>query len=89
MAMTGTGRPEEIIDAEFVEIASPSVALAPVSLPPDASTVASLNRPDPTFLTQLIANADHAPLASADAQAAYGRPKRERRSVARRTKQII
>ena len=53
-------------------------------------------RPDPSFVTQLIATADHAPQtramrrgSSADALAAYGPHISERRSVTRRTRQII
>jgi hypothetical protein len=94
--MTGTGHPEVIIDAEFVDIQNPSVELVPLSARLDVHPATALNRPDPSFLTQLIATADHAPQtrslrrgSPADAQAAYGPPTRERRSVTRRTKQII
>jgi hypothetical protein len=53
-------------------------------------------RPDPSFLTHLIATADQAPqtrsmrrVSIEDAQTAYGSPPQERRSVARRTRQVI
>lgn len=91
-----TGQAEVIIDAEFVEIPNPSVELVPLSARPDVHPTVLLNRPDASFVTQLIATADHVPQtcslrrgSPADAQAAYGPHIRERRSVTRRTKQII
>lgn len=94
--MTGTGRPETIIDAEFVEIPNPSVELVPLSARPDVHPATAVNRPDASFVTQLIATAEQAPqtcklrrASPADAQAAYGPHISERRSVTRRTKQII
>lgn len=94
--MTGTGRQDEIIDAEFVDIPAASVELVPLSARPDVPPAAALNRPDASFVTQLIATADHVPQtrslrrgSPADAQAAYGPHVSERRSVTRRTKQII
>jgi hypothetical protein len=55
---------------------------------------AALSRPDPSFVTQLIANAEHLPQAgrlrrasSQDAQMAYG-AKRPLSSVAARTRQV-
>lgn len=95
--MTGTRHPETIIDAEFVEIPNPSVELVPLSARPDVHpTAPTVNRPDASFVTQLIATAEQAPQtcklrrgSPADAQAAYGPHISERRSVTRRTKQII
>ena len=94
--MTTTGHPEVIIDAEFVDIPNPSVELVPLSARQDVHPPVPLNRPDPSFLTQLIATANHVPQtcslrrgSPADAQAAYGPHVSERRSVTRRTKQII
>jgi hypothetical protein len=94
--MTGTGRPETIIDAEFVDIPNPSAELVPLSAPVDGRPAGALNRPDASFLTHLIATADHLPqtcnarrASHADAQAAYGPHIAERRSVSRRTRQII
>jgi hypothetical protein len=95
--MTNTEQPEVIIDAEVVDdVPSTSVELVPLSARPDVRPTASLNRPDASFVTQLIATAEQAPQtrslrrgSSADAQAAYGPHIRERRSVTRRTKQII
>lgn len=94
--MTGTRHPEAIIEAEFVEIPNPSVELVPLSARPDVQPIAPVTRPDASFLTQLIATAEHVPQtcslrrgSCADAQAAYGPRAGERRSVTRRTKQII
>lgn len=94
--MSGPRQQETIIDAEFVEIPNPSVDLVPLSARPDVHPTAPANRSDASFLTQLIATAEHVPQtrclrrgSPADAQAAYGPPTGERRSVTRRTKQII
>jgi hypothetical protein len=95
--MTATGHPGTIIDAEVVSDASPGSAV----LVPLVATVRVLpktprTRPDPSFLTQLIATADQAPQtrnlrrgSCTDAQAAYGPHFSERRSVTRRTRQVI
>jgi hypothetical protein len=94
--MTGKEHPEEIIDAEFVDIPATSVELVPLSARPDVDCKIPLNRPDASFVTQLIATAEQAPQtrslrrgSNADAQTAYGSRVSERRSVKRRTKQII
>ncbi len=94
--MPNPGHPEVIVDAEFVDLPNPSVELVPLSARPDVHPPVPLNRPDASFLTQLIATADHIPQtcnlrrgSPADAQAAYGPHISERRSVTRRTKQII
>ena len=96
--MTGTKHPEVIIDAEVVDDApAASVELVPLSARKDAPRrKASLMRPDASFVAQLIATAEQAPQtrnlrrgSHADAQAAYGPHSGERRSVTRRTKQII
>ena len=93
--MTGN-RQAEIIDAEFVDIPTGSVALVPLISRPDAQARKPLGRPDASFVAQLIATAEQAPQtcrlrrgSCADAQAAYGPHVGERRSVTRRTKQII
>lgn len=94
--MTGAGHQEVIIEAEAVDIPAASVELVPLSACADVRPKLPLNRPDASFVAQLIATAEHAPQtcslrrgSHADAQAAYGPPLRERRSVMRRTKQII
>ena len=85
-----------IIDAEFSDVPAASVELVPLSARPDVRPKMPLNRPDASFVAQLIATADQAPQtrnlrrgSSADAQAAYGPHVSERRSVTRRTKQIL
>ena len=85
-----------IIDAEFVDIPAASVQLVPLSPRMDVRPIVPLNRPDASFVAQLIATAEHVPQtcclrrgSGADAQAAYGPHFCERRSVTRRTKQII
>jgi hypothetical protein len=95
--MTATGHPGTIIDAEVVSDAPPaSAALVPLAATVHVLPKTSRTRPDPSFVTQLIATADQAPQtramrrgSSADAQAAYGPHISERRSVTRRTRQII
>lgn len=94
--MPGKAQIEVVVDAEFVEIPAASVELVPLSARPDVQSKAPLNRPDASFVTQLIATAEHVPQtcslrrgSSADAQAAYCPRTGERRSVTRRTKQII
>ena len=93
--MTGTWQ-AEVTDAEFTDIPAASVELVPLSARPDVRPAVPLNRPDASFVTQLIATADQAPQTRnlrrgsyADAQAAYVPPVGERRSVTRRTKQIV
>ena len=94
--MVGSVHSEVIVDAEFVDIPPDTVALVPLSARADVPAKTPLNRPDANFLTQLIATADQEPQtrslrrgSSADARAAYDPHGGERRSVARRTKQII
>lgn len=96
--MAGTGHPEAIIEAEVVDdIPAASVELVPLSARADVRpTALLLNRPDASFLAQLIATAEQAPQTRSlrrgsptDAQTAYGPSNGERRSVTRRTRQII
>ena len=93
--MTGQAK-ATIIDAEFTDIPTGSVELVPLSPHPDPCTKMPLRRPDASFVVQLIATAERAPQtrnvrrgSCADAQAAYGPQLSERRSVTRRTKQVI
>jgi hypothetical protein len=94
--MSGREHPV-IIDVEAAGAAPPaSVALVPVSARVEVLPKSPLTRPDPSFVTQLIATAEQAPQtrairrgSSADALAAYGPHISERRSVTRRTRQII
>jgi hypothetical protein len=95
--MLDTDRPENILDGEILDAnASPCVELVPVTQTVRWSTKPALARPDPVFVTHLIATADQAPQTRSlrrgspeDAQTAYGAHLQERRSVARRTRQVI
>jgi hypothetical protein len=88
--MTATGHPGTIIDAEVVSDAPPaSAALVPLAATLHVLPKTSRTRPDPSFVTQLIATRAMRRGSSADAQAAYGPHISERRSVTRRTRQII
>jgi len=95
--MAGKGRSETIIDAEVVgDASSTSFALVPLAAHTDRAPIVPLMRPDPSFVAQLIATADQAPQTRdlrrgsyADAQAAYEPHMAERRSVTRRTRQVI
>ncbi len=95
--MTGKAQTELPSDTENGNDAPPiSGALVPLAAPAEHASMAPLPRPDPSFVTQLIATAEHAPQtrplrrgSHADAQAAYGPHPGERRSVTRRTRQVI
>jgi hypothetical protein len=94
--MSATGRPE-LLEAEAVAEAAPvSTALVPLATTVRWLPKKPLTRPDPGFVAQLIATAEWAPQTrqlrrgtSGDARMAYGWRAGERRSVARRTRQII
>jgi len=95
--MFGTERSEDIRDGEVLDADAPAcVALVPVTQTVQWSRKSTMARPDPTFLTHLIATADQAPQTRSirrasieDAQTAYGLRQQERRSVARRTRQVV
>jgi hypothetical protein len=95
--MLDTERSEDILDGEVLDADGRGcVALVPVTQTVHWSRKSTMARPDPTFLTHLIATADQAPQTRSmrrasieDAQTAYGAHPRERRSVARRTRQVI
>jgi hypothetical protein len=86
-----------IIDGEVLGDAPPaSAALVPIAPTVQVLPKTPRTRPDPSFVTQLIATADQAPQtrnlrrgSCAEAQAAYGPHFSERRSVTRRTRQVI
>ena len=88
---------EIILDGEILDAEAPAcVALVPVTQTVQWSRKATVAPADPTFLTQLIATAEHEPQTRSlrrgsveDAQTAYGAHPQERRSVARRTRQVI
>jgi len=85
------------MEADVVtEVTPVSTALVPITSQMRWLPKIPLTRPDPSFVTQLIATAEQAPQtrfmrrgSCADAQAAYGPHLGERRSVTRRTRQII
>ena len=95
--MFDTDRSEDILDGEVLGADAPAcVALVPVAQTVHWSRKSTVTRPDPTFLAHLIATADQAPQTRSirrgsieDAQTAYGAHPQERRSVARRTRQVI
>ncbi len=91
-----TGRPEQVEDAVFEEVKPPCRALVPVVEPTEyAPTLGRLPRPDPSFMTQLIATAEHVPqtcpfrrATPADAVSAYRTP-RPQAAAGSRTRQTI
>jgi hypothetical protein len=95
--MFGTDRSKNnILNGEILDAETPAcVALVPVTQTVQWARKATVSPADPTFLTQLIATAEHEPQTSRlgrsieEAQSAYGAHPRERRSVARRTRQVI
>ena len=95
--MLDTDRSEQVLDGEVLDADGLGcVALVPVTQPVQWSRKSATARPDPSFLTHLIATADQAPQTRSmrrasieDAQTAYGSHPQERRSVARRTRQVI
>lgn len=95
--MFDTDRSEDILDGEVLNADAPAcVALVPVAQTVHWVRKSTMARPDPSFLAHLIATADQAPQTRSlrrssieDAQTAYGAHPRERRSVTRRTRQVI
>lgn len=94
--MLNNGRSDEILDAEFVDLDEP----APVELVPLTQSLHMsprlVPRPDPTFITHLIATADRAPQTCllrrgslADAQTAYGANRILHYSAGFQTRQTI
>ena len=100
MAMLSIDRPQQMVeDGVFTEDAEPActkpacMALVPVVPSVQWSQPAHLQQPDSTFLTQLIATAEHDPQTRvlrratlADAQSAY---RRHTVGAGVRTRQII
>ncbi|MGY2810684.1 hypothetical protein [Bradyrhizobium sp. USDA 4506] len=87
----------EILDGECTgDAAAASTALVPLAATTHWAPKIPLPHADPSFVAHLIATAAHEPQTRgqgrgslADAQSAYGPHVDERRSVARRTRQII
>ena len=88
---------EEILEGEFVNADEPAcVELVPVTQSVHWFSRPVIARPDPTFVTHLIATADQAPqtrslrrASLADAQTAYGASQIRRPDTGFRTRQII
>jgi hypothetical protein len=92
--MLDNERSEDILDGEILDADAPTcVELVPVTQSVHWLPKRPMARPDPIFVTHLMATADQPPQAGsfslADAQTAYGAYPRERRSVARRTRQVV
>ncbi|MGY3584903.1 hypothetical protein ACVIGB_006037 [Bradyrhizobium sp. USDA 4341] len=87
----------EVLDGEFTDTAGATgTALVPLAATTHWAPKIPLAHADPSFVAHLIATAAHEPQTRgqrrgslADAQSAYGPHVDERRSVARRTRQII
>ncbi|MGY4475554.1 hypothetical protein [Bradyrhizobium sp. USDA 3364] len=87
----------ENLDGEFTgDAGATSTALVPLAATTHWAPKIPLPHADPSFVAHLIATAAHEPQTRglrrgslADAQSAYGPHTDERRSVARRTRQII
>ena len=91
-------RDEQVIeDGDFEEVAPPSVALVPLTPTLQWQRKFSLTRPDPSFVTQLIATAEQLPqtrelrrAAPADAMSAYRAGQRSvPAAVLQTTRQVI
>ena len=101
--MSGNGRPEQTADGGGVADSRPAcVALVPMVQPTEWTRTASQPpaRPASTFVTQLLATAEHAPqtrslrrATAADARTAYSASQRQVQIQARvagiRTRQVI
>ena len=95
--MLDIDRSEEVLDGEFVNVDEPAcVELVPVTQSVHWSPRPAMPRPDPTFVTHLIATADQAPqtrnlrrASLADAQTAYGASQIRHTGAGFRTRQII
>jgi hypothetical protein len=97
--MTGSGRPDQTDhDGSVADARPPCVALVPMVQPMHWTRTASQQpaRPASTFVTQLLATADHAPqtcslrrASAADAQLAYSAGGRQVPIAGIRTRQTI
>jgi hypothetical protein len=88
---------EQVIeDGVFTDVEPPCVALVPLAEEPQWHPKLPLPRPDPSFVTQLIATAEQVPqtrslrrAAPADALSAYGAHRREMGKAGLSTRQVI
>jgi hypothetical protein len=87
----------EVLDGEITDdLGATGTALVPLAATTHWAPKVPLPHADPSFVTQLIATAEREPQTRglrrgslAEAQSAYGPHDSERRSVTRRTRQII
>ena len=95
--MLDTDRSEPILDGEVMDADAPAgVELVLVTQSVHWSPKPAMARPDPTFVTHLIATADHAPqtrilrrASPADAQTAYGASQTRGYGTGFRTRQVV
>lgn len=87
---------QEIEDGVFEDVQPPCVALVPLAQEAHWVRKMALPRPDPSFVTQLIATAEQVPqtrtlrrAASADALSAYNTPGRIVQETGLCTRQVI
>ena len=87
---------QEIEDGVFEDVAPPCVALVPLAQELTWARKMALPRPDPSFVTQLIATAEQVPqtrnlrrATSADALSAYSTDRHTVREAGLHTRQII
>jgi hypothetical protein len=93
--MSGTGRPEQLEGDAVAEATPTSTELVPLAANLRWLPKVPLSRPDPGFLTQLIATAEQAPqtrllrrATPADAQVAYGAKRQPLPGNSFRTRQV-
>jgi len=95
--MLDTERSEDILDGEVLDADAPAcVELVPVTQSVRWTLKPAMARPDPSFVTHLIATADQAPqtrslrrASLADAQTAYGASQIRRYGTGFRTRQVV
>jgi hypothetical protein len=87
---------QEIEDGVFEDVAPPCVALVPLAQELTWARKMALPRPDPSFVTQLIATAEHMPQTRnlrraepADVLSAYNAHQRPIRDAGVSTRQVI
>ncbi len=95
--MLDADRSEDILDGEVLDADAPAcVELVPVTQSVHWSPKPAMARPDPTFVTHLMATADRAAqtrslrrASLADAQSAYGASQSRRYGTGIRTRQVV
>ncbi|MEO8317381.1 MAG: hypothetical protein ABJA75_15805 [Bradyrhizobium sp.] len=95
--MLDIDRSEQVLDGEVLDAEAPAcVELVPVAQPVRLTSKLAIVRPDPSFVTHLIATAAQAPQTCvlrrgslADAQSAYGAGQIRRTGTGFRTRQVV